>query len=377
MASYLKKEISEWNTTDLCNWLIDNKYPGISELCQNNSISGYDLFFINDDILKNELGLSSFHERKVTMKLINKLIYEHLKLNIINSNGDNVILTLDNNLDTTLGDLSEYIGGMFNLDPKDILYKDNTKTEVLSPTLKIIKLLILYPRLYKTLNVFNMKDYHQVSENDNLESKNNDYNNNLNLNNNSVADGEAEVEGAATENESDFQKSNRNNNNNMNVKMNFDYSLNKPNNNMPNDKEKIVSQKYNINDDNNRIMYNEGGNVNNKKIIYNDDYDIKNKKYKNEQRNYQGIRNEIPRNENFEENEENNWDVGDNNDLKYRIRTNYRDNNMNMNMKGYSSLRNKKNLNFNDKPYKENYGNNKSYKNLENRDNNYYNNDMD
>ena len=375
MASYLKKEISEWNTTDLCNWLIDNKYPGISELCQNNSISGYDLFFINDDILKNELGLSSFHERKVTMKLINKLIYEHLKLNIINSNGDNVILTLDNNLDTTLGDLSEYIGGMFNLDPKDILYKDNTKTEVLSPTLKIIKLLILYPRLYKTLNVFNMKDYHQVCENENLESKNNDYNNNLNLNNNSVADGEAEVEGAATENESDFQKSNRNNNNNMNAKMNFDYSLNKPNNNMPNDKEKIVSQKYNINDDN-RIMYNEGGNVNNKKIIYNDDYDIKNKNYKNEQRNYQGIRNESPRNENFEENEENNWDVGDNNDLKYRIRTNYRDNNMNMNMKGYSSLRNKKNMNFNEKPYKENYGNNKSYKNLENRDNNYYNNDM-
>ena len=48
---------------------------------------------------------------------------------------------------------------------KDILYKDTTKTEVLSPTIKIIELLILYPRLYKTLNVFNMKDYHQNSEN--------------------------------------------------------------------------------------------------------------------------------------------------------------------------------------------------------------------
>jgi hypothetical protein len=183
MATYLKKEISEWNTTDLSNWLVDNKYPGISELCQNNSLSGYDLFFINDDILKNELGLSSFHERKVTLKLINKLIYEHLKLNVINSNGDNVILTLDNNQDTSLGELSEYIGGMFNINPKDILYKDNSKTEVLSPTLKIVKLLILYPRLYKTLNVFNMKDYHQTSENENnenLESKNNEYNNNLN-----------------------------------------------------------------------------------------------------------------------------------------------------------------------------------------------------
>ena len=97
MANYLKKEISEWNTKDLCSWLIDNKYPGISELCQNNSLSGYDLFFIDDNILKNELNLTSFHERKVTMKLINKLINEHLKLNIINSNGDNVILSIENN----------------------------------------------------------------------------------------------------------------------------------------------------------------------------------------------------------------------------------------------------------------------------------------
>ena len=184
MSSYLKREISEWNTTDLSNWLIDNKYPGISELCQNNSLSGYDLFYITDDTLKNELGLNSFHERKVTMKLIKKLIYEHLKLNIINSNGDNVVLTLDNNPNTSLGELSEYIGNMFNINPKDILYKDTTKTEVLSPSVKIVELLILYPRLYKTLNVFNMKDYYQTNENENnyeinenMESKENTYNN--------------------------------------------------------------------------------------------------------------------------------------------------------------------------------------------------------
>ena len=349
MASYSKKEISEWNTTDLCKWLLDNKYPGISELCQNNSLSGYDLFFINDDTLKNELGLSSFHERKVTMKLINKLIYEHLKLNIINSNGDNVILTLDNNQETSLGELSEYIGGMFNIDPKDILYKDNSKTEVLSPSLKIIKLLILYPRLYKTLNVFNMKDYHQVSDNennDNMESKNNDFNNNLN--NNSVGDG------AGSENESDYQKSNRMNNN-MNVKMNFDYSLNKPSN-MVNEKENMQREKYNINE-NKRIIYNDEQNMKNNKIIYNEDYDIKNQKMKNEQK-YRDERNDNLQNENTDENEneENNWEI-DNNDLKFRMRTNYRDNENNMN-KGYNSLRNRKNMNFNEKPYQDNYYNN-------------------
>ena len=380
MATYLKKEISEWNTTDLSSWLIDNKYPGISELCQNNSLSGYDLFFINDDILKNELGLSSFHERKVTMKLINKLIYEHLKLNIINSNGDNVILTLDNNQDTSLGELSEYIGGMFNIDPKDILYKDNSKTEVLSPTLKIVKLLILYPRLYKTLNVFNMKDYHQVSDNENLESKNNDFNNN-NLNNNSVADG------AGSENESEFQKSNQLNN--MNIKMNFDYKLNKPDDNikmLKNEiKEKISREKYDMNEmnDNNRIIYNDEQNMKNNKIIYNEDYDINtnnNKKFKSEQRIYRNEKNENLPNENTDEIEnendenENNWNI-ENNEAKYRIRTNYRDNN-NPPPKGYNSLRNRKNMNFNE-PYQDNYNNNKSYKNLENRDNNYYSNAMD
>ena len=164
MASYLKKEISEWNTTDLCNWLLANKFRGISELCQKYSLSGYDLFFLNDDILKTELNLRSFHERKVALKLFTKLTYEHLKLNVINSNGDNVILTLDNNPNTQLGEISDYIGNMFNINPKDILFKDSTKQEVLSPTVKIVNMLILYPKIYKTLNVSNMKDYHQAEE---------------------------------------------------------------------------------------------------------------------------------------------------------------------------------------------------------------------
>jgi len=349
MSSYLKKEISEWNTSDLSSWLIDNKYPGISELCQNNSLSGYDLFYINDDILKNELGLTSFHERKVTMKLINKLINEHLKLNIINSNGDNVIITLDNNQNTSLGELSEYIGGMFNINPKDILYKDNSKTEVLSPTLKIVRLLVLYPRLYKTLNVFNMRDYHQPSENnENLESKSNDYNNNLNMYN-SVGDG------AISENESDFQKSNITNN--MNMKMNFDYFLNKTNENI----KKLKNDKYDNDEmnENNKIIYNEEQKINNK-IIYNNDYDIK-----GAQRVRVNEKNQNIRNENIDENE-NNWNI-ESNDLDYRIGENLRENN-NIN-KGFNNIRNRKNMNFNDNPY-----GNAPYNNMENRDNNYYNN---
>ena len=390
MSSYLNREISEWNTTDLSKWLLDNKYPGISELCTNNSISGYDLFYITDDILKNELGLNSFHERKVTMKLIKKLIYEHLKLNIINSNGDNVILTLDNNPETSLGDLSEYIGRMFNIEPKDILYKDTSKTEVLSPTLKIVELLILYPRLYKTLNVFNMKDYHQNSENENdnnengenenLESKGNEYMNNMNNINNNMNNNNNSMREGNSMNDSDYQKSNlvANNNKNRNIKMNFDYQINRNMNDDKLNKDKYTMEDTDENNNNNRIIYSDKNN--NKDIIYNEEYDMRNK---DEQRYHRRDKNinmnmdeNTPNNENTDENyNKSNWEM--NNKIKCKTRGNYmdRDNNddkdgfiRDNNNKGYTSYRNRK-LNFNEKPYQDGYC--KQYKNYEKKENYY------
>ena len=70
VGEIINKHYSSLNSEAACKELLDNKYPGISELCINNSISKYDLFYITDDILKNKLGLNSFHEWKITMKLI-------------------------------------------------------------------------------------------------------------------------------------------------------------------------------------------------------------------------------------------------------------------------------------------------------------------
>ena len=336
MANYLKKEISDWNTKDLCSWLIDNKYPGISELCQNNSLSGYDLFFINDTILKQELNLSSFHERKVTMKLINKLVNEHLKLTIINSNGDSVILTLDNNHEISLGDLSEYIGRMFNMEPKDILYKDNTKKEVLSPTLKIVKLLILYPHLYKTLNVFNMKDYHQINSNNE-----NEYNDNDNIYQKNVED-----------NNMRNNISSENDNESENQEMNFNYKINNNKNNM----DEIPP---------NRIIYNMNEKEKMNELEYNNDYDMNNmkkQKYRSEQRIYRANKNEVDANEKSDDvdsdigNERNN-----NNDLNYRNNSKYQSNTNKLN-----SMRNQENNNEN---YQRNY--NKAYNNINEREDYY------
>ena len=331
MASYLKKEISEWNTTDLCNWLLANKFRGISELCQKYSLSGYDLFFINDDILKNELGLKSFHERNVALKLFTKLAYEHLRLNVINSNGDNVILTLDNNHETQLGEIADYIGNMFNINPKDILFKDSTKQEVLSPTVKIVRMLILYPKIYKTLNVSNMKDYHQAEE-DMLESgdyqeENNNNNTKMKMDKNykkeqqdfysgsmdsdMLASGGMDLQNVANtkkmyNNNYNYNMQNNNNKNNyrktkvreneqrnnlrqqnneyMNYKYNNQDKINKNNKvNMNRDRDNNYEDQ--INNENNMNRMNMNGNDNN--LDYNDEYQENiGKQYKNEDRPY-------------------------------------------------------------------------------------------
>ena len=313
MASYLNKEISEWNTTDLCNWLLANKFRGISELCQKYSLSGYDLFFINDDILKNELGLKSFHERNVALKLFTKLTYEHLRLNVINSNGDNVILTLDNNQETQLGELADYIGNMFNINPKDILFKDNTKQEVLSPSVKIVKLLILYPKIYKVINVSNMKDYHQADE-EMMESGDFQDNNNNNMKmNKNYKKGQGMYTGSmgsdmAGSGEMDLQELGNNkkyNNNNYNIQNNNGNNNNRKNKmreneqrgNMRQENEEFMNYKYN----NNLVKMNQ----NNLKIKRQQKENNENYYYDEEQGNEnENDMNRMNKNANVEYNEE-------------------------------------------------------------------------
>ena len=284
MATYFKKEISEWTTTDLCGWLLDNKFRGISELFQKNSISGYDLFFINDNVLKTELGLSSFHERKVAMKLITKLTNEHLKLNIINSNGDNVIITLDNNHETSLGELSNYIGNMFNIEPNNILFKDSTKQEVLSPTIKIVQFLILYPKIYKTLNISNMKDYHQIEEELQGSVENNTKCNSVESMEQSMNDKKIN---------SNFQKNNLRNNDNYKIEENQKNNFKENNYNF-----KYNSKNFNNHNNENNFLINSGTSdfSNNDKMI-----DIKNERLNiKTNNNTNAIITEVPYNENRE-----------------------------------------------------------------------------
>ena len=68
--NYYQKEISEWENEELIHFLYTKNYNILLELCKKYNLNGYDLFFINDKILKEDFNIFNFHERNSILKLI-------------------------------------------------------------------------------------------------------------------------------------------------------------------------------------------------------------------------------------------------------------------------------------------------------------------
>jgi hypothetical protein len=124
-----RHEISEWTTQELCRYFNDNNLRFISDICKTNSLTGADIFAITPTILKEELNIKQFTERQIIYREFQFLIYEHciykyiiyinsflVKANVIFSDtNEGVVITLDNDPNMKLSDLSSYIAGMFNI----------------------------------------------------------------------------------------------------------------------------------------------------------------------------------------------------------------------------------------------------------------------
>ena len=78
--SYMTKELYEWDTSDVCNWLHSKNLRSYVDNFEQNSITGYDLCFLTTDDLKNELKILSLHERYNLLKEIRKLLLSHCKI---------------------------------------------------------------------------------------------------------------------------------------------------------------------------------------------------------------------------------------------------------------------------------------------------------
>ena len=305
LSSYINKEIPEWSSSDLSNWLLDNKFKKISELCKKNNINGYDLFFINEDILKTEFGLNSFHERITTLKILKKLIYSHLKLNIRNEQtGDNTTLLLDNNLNISLENISKSIGNIFKINPDDIIYKDYSQDHIIAPTIKIVELMLLFPKIYKCLKICNLKQEEKFLK-ENIINKTKNKNINLNndkikLNNNNNINKDFEFKENYNKMKNDFHFVNDTNNNEI---------INK---NIKNDNENIyqINSKLNINSGSNSSSFKPSIelyiNENEDNFDINDEniHNNENERYlfNNKEQNTENKRNNIKVNRNYQSN---------------------------------------------------------------------------
>ncbi len=78
-------DISEWNQLEVLSWVREINLSNLTSNFEENKINGYDLCKLTHAILKEELRISSFHDRNVILRsieenLIRQCIYFPYKL---------------------------------------------------------------------------------------------------------------------------------------------------------------------------------------------------------------------------------------------------------------------------------------------------------
>ena len=76
----MSKEISNWNNEDVTSWLKELGLSNVIDSFQNNQITGYDLCYLNELELKEELRVTRFHDRSLLLRSIREYTLEQRKL---------------------------------------------------------------------------------------------------------------------------------------------------------------------------------------------------------------------------------------------------------------------------------------------------------
>lgn len=80
--SGISKEISIWNCDDVLNWLKELNLNNYLETFQNNQLTGYDLCWVTNAELKDELKITKYHDRSLIIKSIKEFLLDQRRYNI-------------------------------------------------------------------------------------------------------------------------------------------------------------------------------------------------------------------------------------------------------------------------------------------------------
>ena len=420
----IQKPLSLFSNSDLLNYLLSNNLQKFSSIVQKFSLNGYDLFYLNEKILKEDFHLTNFHDIHSILKQINILTESQLKI-LFYSNNKKILLKISKNFETQLGEIWPLISSIFNIDINNLILKDGNKKEFLSPTCNIVSMLIENPEKYSKIYVLNISEEDEYNLN-NVDSKNNQnlYNNknNYNNNNNNYYDNNFNNNNNqknTIQTRNDYNNYNNNtggnllkknysnieNNKLMNnfTSSNFDYNNNNNNSNKQfsstfdniknNKNQTIYSQRYNNRDytpnkESNKINTYHSHNNSNLRNNHNNDNnkgnytDIVNNYYKESENNNNNINNEINYNTRYKSEKRiyrQNKNIetpiqninNNNNNIGFENTSNNFDNNSNNNLMISNNNNNNDGYDIDDElKFKPSYNLNKNYNN-NNNNNNY------
>ena len=73
------KELSTWSNEDVITWLKELNLHSCVDSFQNHCITGYDLCYLSNTELKEELRINRFHDRSVLLRYIREELLNQCK----------------------------------------------------------------------------------------------------------------------------------------------------------------------------------------------------------------------------------------------------------------------------------------------------------
>jgi hypothetical protein len=72
--SFLYKEMVQWDYKEVLQWLESKNIKNLNEVFSKQRINGYDLCYLTNENLKNDLGINKLHDRLKVLREIKKTL---------------------------------------------------------------------------------------------------------------------------------------------------------------------------------------------------------------------------------------------------------------------------------------------------------------
>ena len=156
----------------ILDYLTENKIDeNIISQIKELKLNSKDLIYISKkDELLNKICNNDFHLKNIFLNFINSEIENALKIKITLDDNKELIITLENDPNYTLENITHNLGIILNNSNKLYLTPFSNQNEILLPNIKIIPRILSNPDKYTNLKIFdlkNIKGNNKNSSNDN------------------------------------------------------------------------------------------------------------------------------------------------------------------------------------------------------------------